>query len=295
MTDATVLIPTHRHAALLPYAVGSALYQRDVSVEVLVVGDGVEDDTRLALEPLLADTRLRFFDFPKGARHGELLRHEALAEASGEIVCYLSDDDVLLPTHVATTAELLVDADFCHGPPAWLDPGGELHYFPWDVGRAEFVEIARVRSGSIGLTGTSHTLEAYRRLPFGWRAAPANAMTDHHMWLQWLDLPGFRGRAGERLTHLWFPDTLWGGLPVEEREAALAGWFARSREPGFEDDLQELLHAAVLRAAADFHLWAQREELAHAAVRATRTWRLREALLRLRPLQALLARRREAR
>jgi glycosyltransferase involved in cell wall biosynthesis len=295
MTHATVLIPTYRHAALLPYAVRSALDQRDATVEVFVVGDGVEDDTRVALEPLLADERVRFFDLPKGARHGELNRHHALAEARGEIVCYLSDDDVLLPTHVATAAELLADAEFCHGPPAWLDPTGELHYYPWDVGRAEFLELARVRPGSVGVTGTSHTLEAYRRLPFGWRAAPTNVMTDQHMWRQWFELPGFRGRSGDRLTHLWFPSSLWGGLPVEEREAALAGWFARSREPGFEDDLQELLRDAVRRAADDFHLWAQREELAHAEVRATRTWRLREALLRVRPLRALLARRRGAR
>ncbi len=44
MIDASILIPTHRHAALLPYAIRSALDQEGASVEVLVVGDGVEDD-----------------------------------------------------------------------------------------------------------------------------------------------------------------------------------------------------------------------------------------------------------
>ena len=102
MTDATILIPTYRHAALLPYAVRSALAQEDASIELFVVGDGVEDDTRAALEPFLSDRRVRFFDLPKGERHGELNRHAALAEASGRIVCYLSDDDLLLPGHVAT-------------------------------------------------------------------------------------------------------------------------------------------------------------------------------------------------
>ena len=104
MIDATILIPTFRHAALLPFTMRSALDQADASVEVFVVGDGVEDDTRAALEPFADDERVRFFDFPKGARHGELNRHEALREATGEIVCYLSDDDLLLRDHVAEMA-----------------------------------------------------------------------------------------------------------------------------------------------------------------------------------------------
>src|SRR3970282_260372 len=86
MTDATILIPTHRHAALLPYSLRSALAQEGVSVEVFVVGDGFEDDTRAALELSLSDPRVRFFDFPKGQGNGELHRHEALQEATGRIV-----------------------------------------------------------------------------------------------------------------------------------------------------------------------------------------------------------------
>jgi hypothetical protein len=36
MTDATILIPTCRHAALLPYSVTSALAHREASIEVFV-------------------------------------------------------------------------------------------------------------------------------------------------------------------------------------------------------------------------------------------------------------------
>ncbi len=39
MTDATILIPTFRHAALLPFSLRSALNQDDVEIEVFVVGD----------------------------------------------------------------------------------------------------------------------------------------------------------------------------------------------------------------------------------------------------------------
>ena len=57
MIDATIVIPTFRHAALLPYALRSALDQDGASIEVFVVGDGVQDDTRAALEPFREDVR----------------------------------------------------------------------------------------------------------------------------------------------------------------------------------------------------------------------------------------------
>lgn len=294
MTDATILIPTFRHAALIPYSVRSALDQEDVTVEVFVVGDGVEDDTRAALEPFAGDNRVRFFDFPKGERHGELNRHEALREASGRIVCYLSDDDLLLPDHAAEMSLLLEVADFAHSISARLDVDGTLEYFPWNLSRPEFVEVGLGRKASIGLTGVAHTLAAYRRLPFGWRTTPDGGPTDHHMWRQWLEQPGFRGAMGERLTYLTFPEPWWGKLPPEERRASLEGWFRRSREPGFAEELDSMLEEAIRRAAEDYHLWARSEQLTVQAIRSTRSWRLRERFVSAAPLRALLARRRGA-
>lgn len=295
MIDATVLIPTFRHAALLPYSVRSALDQADASVEIFVVGDGVEDDTRAALEPFADDERVRFFDFPKGARHGELNRHEALREATGEIVCYLSDDDLLLRDHAAEMTRLLENADFAHSISARLDVDGTLEYFPWNMSRPEFVEAGLNRKASIGLTGTAHTLEAYRRLPFGWRTTPVGGPTDHYMWRQWLEQAWFRGAMGERLTYLTFPDPWWGKRPVAERTASLEDWFRRSREPGFAEELDGLLQDALRRAAEDYHLWARSEQLTVQAIRETRVWRVRERLVSARPLRALLARLRGAR
>lgn len=291
MPDATILIPTFRHARLLPHAVASALDQTGAAVEVFVVGDGVEDATRTMLEPFLSDGRVRFFDYPKGPRNGELNRHAALGDASGRIVCYLSDDDLLLRDHVSEMLRLLDDADFAHPVSVRLNAASVLEYFPWNYERPEFVRMARARRGSIGLTGTSHTLDAYRRLPSGWRTTPQGMPTDHYMWLQFLELPGLRCAMSERLTYLSFPDPVWGQLDDERRAVELAEWLRRSREPGFEDTLDRMLRDAIRRAAEDYHVWARREELAVAALRSTRTWRARELLLRFGPLRTLVARR----
>jgi glycosyltransferase involved in cell wall biosynthesis len=279
VTDASILVPTHRHAALLPYALESALDQEGVTVELLVVGDGVEEATREVVARYASDPRVRFVDLPKGPRNGEAYRHDVLREARGRIVCYLSDDDLLLRDHAARMGELLADADFAHPPSTRLLPNGELQFFPWNYGRAEFREAGRARVGSVGLTGVAHTLEAYRRLPHGWRTTPDGMPTDHWMWRQWLDLPGLRAVLGDRLTYLNFPDPFWKDVPEDERARALADWLRRSRAPGFSEELDAMLARAIRNAAEDYHLWARSEQANAATLRESRTWRLRRRLV----------------
>jgi hypothetical protein len=310
--DATILIPTYRHAALLPYSVRSALAQDGASIELFVVGDGVEDDTRAALEPFLADPRVRFFDLPKGERNGELNRHTALEEAGGRIVCYLSDDDLLLPCHVATMLELLEGADLAHGAPFVVEPGGALAYIPFDL--AQEPQQNRLRTGvwnAIGLTGAAHTLAAYRRLPWGWRPGPKDVWSDLHMWRQFLDLPDFRGVTGTELTFLNFPNPVWSQLPHDERVAALVSWSATISDPEARSRLaRQARRTRVARTAAvdlyahelelrgdnlDEQVATLREQLADlravmASLESSRTWRLRNRLLGLRPVRALAAR-----
>jgi GalNAc5-diNAcBac-PP-undecaprenol beta-1,3-glucosyltransferase len=291
MTDATILIPTYRHAALLPYSVRSALAQEGASIELLVVGDGVEDDTRAALEPFLDDPRVRFFDLPKGERSGELNRHTALAEATGRIVCYLSDDDLLLPSHVATMLELLEDADLAHGAPFVVQPVDGLAYIPFNL--AQESQQARLRQGrwnAIGLTGAAHTLAAYRLLPWGWRPAPTDVWSDLHMWRQFLDLPNFRGATGMDLTFLNFPSPTWGKLPDEERVAALVSWSATIRDPTARRSLAQQARRTSIETAAAFSLWFGDLSARMAIVESSRTWRLRNRLLDLRPVRVLAAR-----
>lgn len=293
MTDATILVPTHRHARLLPYALRSALAQEHVSIELLVVGDGVEDDTRAAVVPFLEDERVRFLDRPKGERRGERLRHEALQEATGRIVCYLGDDDLLLPGHAAEMARLLEDADFAHSAPFVIEADGSLTFAAIDLAEPRFVSL--LRSGlwnRISLTGAAHTLEAYRRLPHGWRPAPADVWTDLHMWRQFLELPGFEARTGTKVTALHFPDPKRRHLSDEERESELARWWTRSRAPGFQEELDRHAAEAVRRLAVSHELRV--EDLARTLehIRATRWWRLRTWLGSTAPVRALAARRR---
>jgi len=296
VTDATILIPTFRHAALLPYALRSALDQDGADIEVFVVGDGVEDDTRAALEPYLADPRVRFFDLPKGARHGEAHRHEALQQASGRIVTYLSDDDLLLRDHVEQMLRLLEDADFAHSAPFVVARDGSLLFHPIDVAWPDFQALLlRGSWNAIVLTGAAHTLEAYRRLPHGWRPAPPDVWTDLYMWRQFLALRGFSGRTGTRITHLHFPDQYRRDLSVAERIVEIESWWSRMQRPSFADELARDAGVVVLQKAVALEARVHELKGVLRETQSTRWWRLRTRLATSWPLRALLSRRREAR
>src|SRR5262249_38790734 len=126
MVTTTVVVPTHDHGPTLRYSVASALAQTASDLEVLIMGDGVDDTTRaVAGELAPEDARVKVLDCPKGARPGEEHRHTALLECDSRVVCYLADDDLWLPDHVETMIALLDNADFAHasGLHATVDGG----------------------------------------------------------------------------------------------------------------------------------------------------------------------------
>ena len=187
---ATVLIPTHDHAECLRHSIGSVLDQTLRNFELLVVGDGVQDPTRAIIAELSAqDSRIRFFDLPKGARKGERHRHAVLQEhATGRFVAYLGDDDVWMPNHLEVMANLLEDADFGHTLHVGIEGTGELVFIPADLENPEFrARMLNEPFNCFDFTFGGHSLEAYRRLRQGWEPPPPDCpWSDLHSWRQFL-------------------------------------------------------------------------------------------------------------
>ena len=265
-TTATVLVPTHEHGALLMLSVGSALEQSVDAIEVFIVCDGATDDTLDAAEELRrSDARIRVLVHDKGPRHGEVYRHQALQEGSGTIVCYLSDDDLWLPDHVANMAALLETADFAHAYPIGIDANGELFSWPGHLSVAEVRHSMLEGRNFIPLPCGAHTLELYHRLPFGWRTTPAGIHTDLYMWQQILSVEGVRLASSTEATVLHFPSSLRDDFTIEERLAELERWSAATREPGFTADINRRAreNLAVAWAQTDVHDRGLTEELGH--------------------------------
>ena len=245
--EATVLIPTHNHADTLLYSVASAQAQTISDIEIFVVGDGPPARTgEIMREFESQDPRVRYFEFPKGARHGEEHRHRVLQSARGRCVCYLSDDDLWLRTHLAHMCEAMRDADFVHAIELVFPNGGEAPMANgFDLAHPPDRHALLGTNSGFGLSSGGHTLASYRQLPYGWRAAPPGIHTDVHMWRQIIEQPWCRARSLPFPTVLKFASPYRAGWPVAKRLAELAAWSERLAEPQFG----EWLAARTLRAA----------------------------------------------
>jgi GalNAc5-diNAcBac-PP-undecaprenol beta-1,3-glucosyltransferase len=202
MCRASVLIPTHEHAATLPFAVASVQAQGIDDIEILIVGDGVNDELRAIVERLRADdARIKFFDFPKGPRNGEMHRDGVVRQAAGRIVCYQTDDDLWLPGHLEDMEAALESADFVGSMTANVMIDGQIWAYFFDQTRPEFREpwLAGKLNGfgtwandGFGLASTAHRMEAYLRLPEGWTTTPSGTPTDQFMWMKFVRQPWCR-------------------------------------------------------------------------------------------------------
>jgi glycosyltransferase involved in cell wall biosynthesis len=289
---ATVLIPTHDHGPTLNSSIPTALDQTVSDIEVFVIGDGVPDVTRSIVRELArTDDRVRFFDHPKGQRHGETYRHTALQEARGDIVCYLSDDDLWLPDHVESLLELLAEADFAHACPTRLEDDGSLWIYPGDLAIPYWRSEVLAGRNFIPLSMGAHTMDMYRRLPLGWRTTPRGTPTDLYMWQQFLSDPSCRAVSGSRPTVLNFPASLRPQATAAERAEELQAWSARRDDPAWRNGYRALVSDFLYRERA--RLAAELDERMAELARAygTATWRMRSRLLEI-PGVGRLARRR---
>jgi glycosyltransferase involved in cell wall biosynthesis len=217
---ATAFIATHNRGPLLRYSVASALAQSVADIEVLIVGDGVDQATReLVSELLRQDGRVRFLDCPKAPHRGEANRHRGVLEARGEIVCHLDDDDLWLPDHVETLLGLLKHADLAVTLPVHFFPGDDIRVLP--VNLADPVHrrlFSRPASGFAGApTFVGYRKAMYRQLAVGWHPPPDGRSPDKALWHQFMRHPRCRVASCFRPTAVRLPDPERSGWTLEMR------------------------------------------------------------------------------
>ena len=236
-SDTLLIIPTHNHPNCLPLALASAQNQSFGDIDIVVIGDGVADDTRDALSPILAaDRRVRFVDVPKGQRHGESHRDVVIRASGASVISYLGDDDLLFPRHLESMRMCLGGVDFAKPLPVFIDRGGDPLYYATDLANPESVALHLPpirRRNSVSLTGVTHTRESYLRLPHGWRPAPPDRWADHYMWEQYFELDGFRGRTFPLATTAKFEQSCRDDMTEVQRAAEIRTFADRMADPDF--------------------------------------------------------------
>ena len=98
----SIVVNNHNYARFLPDALDSALGQRGVNVEVIVVDDGSTDDSREVIARY-ADRTVVVLQENLGQKAAF---NAGLAAATGDIVMFLDSDDLLEPQTAAAVTEV---------------------------------------------------------------------------------------------------------------------------------------------------------------------------------------------
>jgi glycosyltransferase involved in cell wall biosynthesis len=100
----SIVIPAYNYARYLDEAIESVLSQSYKDIELIVLDDGSTDNTRKVLEKY---TGRFYWETQKNLGQSETL-NKGWRMSKGEILAYLSADDVLFPDAVATSVEWLL-------------------------------------------------------------------------------------------------------------------------------------------------------------------------------------------
>jgi glycosyltransferase involved in cell wall biosynthesis len=288
----TVILPTHDHASTLEFSIRSILEQSFQNFELVVVGDGIGDDSRLIIRSFLTqDKRVRLIDEPKSIRHGELIRDLVIRESNSTYVAYHGDDDLMLPNHLETMLGEIDSSDFIHTLPIQIGFGGTLNYLPVDISLQECLDwhLSEKIQNAVSLTGVLHTKRSYMNLPVGWSEAPSEWPSDLFMWRKYFALADFSGKTSSFSTTIKLDASLRKGMPAIERTAEIKDWWAKIHEPGFQKKWELMTNSAVQKNAVQQFLFKQQtddeysrtvshikkeHELVMNAITNSTTWRL---------------------
>lgn len=105
----SVIIPTHNRSQLLESAIRSVLAQTYGWLEIVVVDDGSDDETRGVVQRF-EDSRIRYIrhDSPRG---GAAARNSGIKAATGEYIAFLDDDDEWEPNKTESQLGVLASCD----------------------------------------------------------------------------------------------------------------------------------------------------------------------------------------
>lgn len=262
---ATIIIPTYRHAYTIDLSIESALNQTVEDVEVIVLGDGVDDATREVVGRYWRhDDRVRFMDLPKGPNHGEEYRNDAVLAARAPVVGYLCDDDLFFPEHVEDMLKLLDDHDFAHSLNGFFRPDHSFEPYPADLADPENIAWhGRWGRNGVSLTGAFHTVESFLRLPQRWYVPEPDQMIDHAMWRIFFGQPWLRAATSDRVTTVQLPSHLDGRVSwsPHERRAELEFWAERIAMPGERAAIDALVAAGAGKKSAELMVaWGKAED-----------------------------------
>jgi glycosyltransferase involved in cell wall biosynthesis len=144
----SVMLPTHNRNEMLGRAISSVREQQYGNWELIVIDDGSSDRTpEVLVEASSADERIVVVTTPHAGVSAA--RNSGLAAATGDVICYLDDDNTMQPLWLKSVAwtfgreptlEVAYGArvvEVNEGDASTTDPLPYLHFEPFDRARLE--------------------------------------------------------------------------------------------------------------------------------------------------------------
>ena len=128
MAQVSVIIPTFNRRFLLEETLASVLRQTDQDFEIVVVNDGSDDETDRFLDSCASPVRAIRIDH----RGVGAARNAGLAEATGNLIAFLDDDDMWHPEFLARMTAALEEnrqAGFSYCDYSAFDHNGMLREY----------------------------------------------------------------------------------------------------------------------------------------------------------------------
>ena len=240
--DFLVIIPTHNHPETLEYAICSVLQQSYKNFRIVIICDGITQETREITAKFKFDRRVTVLEFPKSSRVGEEYRDFVIRNYPSRYVTYLGDDDLFLPDHLKVMKEELLKYDFSHPVPAYLNKERQIrllaktnlrekNWVNWHIEGPPY-------KNSISMTGVAHTREIYFCLNEGWTTTPENRWADHYMWCKFFSIDGIRLSTSKFSTTIKSPQLLFNSL---ERKQHLEYFYNKLQEDTFTKSWNEVV------------------------------------------------------
>jgi glycosyltransferase involved in cell wall biosynthesis len=164
----SVVVPTYNRTDCIEWTIDSALGQTHQKLEILVVDDGSNDDTRQLIERRYgADARVRYIY--QENRGVSAARNTGLQNAQGEFIALLDSDDIWMPWKLElqlACLELLPEAGMIWTDMEAVGPDGEMHnprYLRTMYSAYQWFTFEQLFSESHPLPAISATLPEHER------------------------------------------------------------------------------------------------------------------------------------
>jgi teichuronic acid biosynthesis glycosyltransferase TuaG len=189
----SVILPVYNGEAQVSRAVDSVRYQTDSDWEVVAVDDGSTDGSyEILRESAAEDERIRIYRTRNsgGPAHP---RNRAIAEARGQNLCFLDQDDYWLPQKLEAQRPLLErpEVGLVYGD-AWVDePGTERRLYSDLWGRALTGQVTAELISSNFVPALTAVVPAPVARAIGPLDERLVGVDDYHWWLR-VAMAGYR-------------------------------------------------------------------------------------------------------